>query len=126
MTSYRIPFSKLLFEKIDNQIQNTEKYDSGTILELTAIPSDEWEFKEWKGDVTSSENPTQITIDKGIKILLKKSGGYKFKPSLRKNLLKSIYSGSYYLTGQNSPFSSKNCKASTILSASSIFLTSVK
>jgi len=54
--------------KIDNQIQNTEKYDSGTILELTAIPSDEWEFKEWKGDVTSSENPTQITIDKAITI----------------------------------------------------------
>ena len=43
-------------------------YNSGTIVELTAIPSDEWEFKEWKGDVTSSENPTQITIDKAITI----------------------------------------------------------
>ena len=55
--------------KIDNQIQNAEKYDSGTILELTAIPSDEWEFKEWTGDTDAgAENPTQITIDKAITI----------------------------------------------------------
>ena len=39
-------------------------YNSGTIVELTATPSDEWEFKEWTGDVTGAENPTQITIDK--------------------------------------------------------------
>jgi len=39
-------------------------YNSGTVVELTAIPSDIWEFKEWKGDVTGTENPTQITIDK--------------------------------------------------------------
>jgi len=39
-------------------------YNSGTIVELTATPSDEWQFIEWKGDVTGTENPTQITIDK--------------------------------------------------------------
>ena len=39
-------------------------YNSGTIVELTAVPSDEWQFIEWKGDVTGTENPTQITIDK--------------------------------------------------------------
>ena len=39
-------------------------YNSGTILELTAVPSEEWLFVEWKGDVTGTENPTQITIDK--------------------------------------------------------------
>lgn len=39
-------------------------YNSGTILELTAKPSDGWVFKEWKGDVTGSENPFQITISK--------------------------------------------------------------
>ena len=39
-------------------------YNSGTIVELTATPSDEWEFKEWTGDLVSTENPTQITIDK--------------------------------------------------------------
>ncbi|MDC0506366.1 VCBS repeat-containing protein [Flavobacteriaceae bacterium] len=39
-------------------------YNSGTIVELTAVPNGEWLFVEWKGDVTGTENPTQITIDK--------------------------------------------------------------
>ena len=39
-------------------------YNSGTIVELTATPSDEWQFIEWKGDLTGSENPKEITIDK--------------------------------------------------------------
>ena len=39
-------------------------YNSGTIVELTAVQSGEWLFVEWKGDVTGTENPTQITIDK--------------------------------------------------------------
>ena len=39
-------------------------YNSGTIVELTAFPKGEWEFKEWKGDLTGIENPKQITIDK--------------------------------------------------------------
>jgi len=38
-------------------------YDSGTIVELTANPESEWVFSEWKGDLTGSENPKQITID---------------------------------------------------------------
>jgi hypothetical protein len=39
-------------------------YNSGTIVELTAVPSGEWQFIEWKGDLTGSENPKEITIDK--------------------------------------------------------------
>ena len=42
----------------------TTDYNSGTIVELTAVPSGEWQFMEWTGDLTGSENPTQITIDK--------------------------------------------------------------
>ena len=38
-------------------------YNSGTIVELTAVPKDGWEFVEWSGDLTGSENPVQITID---------------------------------------------------------------
>jgi len=38
-------------------------YNSGTIVELTAEPTGEWEFVEWTGDITSTENPAQITID---------------------------------------------------------------
>jgi len=38
-------------------------YNSGTTVELTAKPASEWEFVEWKGALTGSENPQQITID---------------------------------------------------------------
>ena len=38
-------------------------YNSGTIVKLTAHPDDEWLFVRWRGDLTGSENPTQITID---------------------------------------------------------------
>ena len=39
-------------------------YNSGSIIELTANPPYGWEFSEWKGDLTGTENPKQITIDK--------------------------------------------------------------
>jgi len=38
-------------------------YNSGTIVQLTAEPEEEWEFFRWRGDITGNENPTQITID---------------------------------------------------------------
>ncbi|MDB4087423.1 BspA family leucine-rich repeat surface protein [Flavobacteriaceae bacterium] len=39
-------------------------YNSGTIVELTATPKDGWRFKEWTGDLTGTDNPVEITIDK--------------------------------------------------------------
>ena len=50
-------------EKVIKQGVATD-YNSGTIVELTAVPENGWEFVEWKGDLTNNENPTQITIDK--------------------------------------------------------------
>ena len=38
-------------------------YNSGTVVELTAVPEGEWLFVEWTGDLTGSENPKEITID---------------------------------------------------------------
>jgi hypothetical protein len=38
-------------------------YNSGTIVELTAVPADGWEFVEWSGDITSTDNPSQITVN---------------------------------------------------------------
>ena len=32
-------------------------------MELTAEPTGDWEFVEWTGDISSTENPVQITID---------------------------------------------------------------
>lgn len=39
-------------------------YNSGTVLELTASPNDNWAFIEWQGDVNSYDNPIQVTMDK--------------------------------------------------------------
>ena len=50
-------------EKVIKQGTATD-YNSGTVVELTATPSSGWEFKEWSGDLTGTDNPKQITIDK--------------------------------------------------------------
>mgnify|MGYP001498643785 FL=1 len=39
-------------------------YNSGTVVELSAVPKTGWKFKEWSGDLTGTDNPKQITIDK--------------------------------------------------------------
>ena len=39
-------------------------YNSGTVVELTATGKTGWEFKEWTGDITGTDNPAQITVDK--------------------------------------------------------------
>ena len=56
-------------------------YNSGTVVELTATPKDGWEFKEWTGDLTGSDNPKEITIDKAktVKaVFISNSGGEPF------------------------------------------------
>jgi len=40
------------------------KYNSGTVVELTATPSLGWSFKEWTGNLKGTTNPQQITLDK--------------------------------------------------------------
>ena len=53
-------------------------YNSGTIVELTATAKAEWKFKEWSGDLTGTENPKEITIDKAktVKaVFISNSGG---------------------------------------------------
>ncbi|MCK4259931.1 MAG: hypothetical protein KAX49_13195 [Halanaerobiales bacterium] len=39
-------------------------YDSGTTVQLKAVPAQGWSFKEWQGDITGSINPTTITLNK--------------------------------------------------------------
>jgi hypothetical protein len=38
-------------------------YNSGTVVELTAIPDSGWAFSAWSGDVSSTDNPVNITMD---------------------------------------------------------------
>ena len=37
-------------------------YDSGTVVELTAIPSAHWIFDHWEGDLSGNENPVCLTM----------------------------------------------------------------
>ncbi len=50
-------------------------YQEGTIIELTATPSTGWSFDHWEGDITSTENPIQITISsaKSVKAVFTKN-----------------------------------------------------
>ena len=67
----------IVSEKVIKQGLATD-YNSGTIVELTAEPTGDWDFVEWKGDITGSENPVQITIDeaKTVKAVFKKNPFY--------------------------------------------------
>ncbi|MFO7792966.1 MAG: hypothetical protein R6W73_08330 [Candidatus Saliniplasma sp.] len=40
------------------------EYEEGTDVALTANPDDGWEFNEWTGDASGTDNPTTITMDK--------------------------------------------------------------
>lgn len=39
-------------------------YDSGSVVELTAIPAEAYEFTGWTGDTISALNPVQLLIDR--------------------------------------------------------------
>ena len=67
-------------------------YNSGTIVELTAEPTGDWEFVEWTGDITSLENPTQITIDgpKTVKVKFKREYNYLTSWDIIKNYNKIV------------------------------------
>ena len=38
-------------------------YDPGTKVTVTAVPDSGWQFKEWQGDVSGTDNPITITVD---------------------------------------------------------------
>jgi len=39
-------------------------YLEGSLVTATAIPDSGWEFKNWSGDLSGTENPIQITVEK--------------------------------------------------------------
>lgn len=53
-------------------------FESGKLIDLAALPEEGWEFKEWQGDVTGTENPMQITVDgaKNIMAIFKRKAFY--------------------------------------------------
>ena len=40
-----------------------DSFSTDVIVELTATPTGEWEFVEWSGDITSTENPVEVNFD---------------------------------------------------------------
>src|SRR5699024_7081505 len=50
---------------VDEQVlqSKSKDYEHGTVVELTANPAEGWTFVEWKGAVTGSDNPAQVTVD---------------------------------------------------------------
>ncbi|HPB00850.1 MAG TPA: T9SS type A sorting domain-containing protein [Candidatus Marinimicrobia bacterium] len=59
--------------------ENTGFYNLNTVVTLTAVPEEGWEFKGWGGDLTGSDNPANVTIDgaKNITATFELSSGIK-------------------------------------------------
>jgi len=81
-------------------------YNSGTIVELTATPSVGWGFKEWQGDLTGTDNPKEITINKATNI----TAVFKIK-----NLKTDIVNGpTFFLPEVNSFIDENNLNLSQV------------
>jgi len=55
-------------EKIISAGKTTTEYTSGSTIQLTATPSQDWSFLGWSGSVSSTENPIQLTVDESKSI----------------------------------------------------------
>lgn len=53
--------SGTVIEEIYNE--KNKSYEFMTQLQLTAQPSELWEFVRWEGDLTGEENPIKLTVD---------------------------------------------------------------
>ena len=50
-------------EEIITSGRTTTEYNSGSIIQLTATPSDFWGFLGWTGSISGNENPVLLTVD---------------------------------------------------------------
>ena len=56
-------------EEVIIQGSTTEtEYNAGTTVRLTATPNEGWVFAGWSGDVQSTDNPIEVSIEKGMSI----------------------------------------------------------
>jgi hypothetical protein len=56
-----------------------DSFSTDVIVELTATPKGDWEFVEWSGDITSTENPVEVNFDspKNITATFTRNFNYK-------------------------------------------------
>src|SRR6056300_1561570 len=50
-------------------ISGGKDYDSGTVVRLTAVPSENWEFSGWTGAVASTELSIDLTISEAKSLI---------------------------------------------------------
>lgn len=56
-------------------ISQPAQYDFETQVKLTAVAANDWEFDSWSGDVSGSNNPIELSIDKEYQL----SANFKLK-----------------------------------------------
>lgn len=62
-TTYNLQISVIGGGSVRTGSKSTQ-YEEGTVLDITAIPDQGWQFKEWKGDVVNTHSTnTNIIID---------------------------------------------------------------
>lgn len=49
-------------------IQAKTDYEHGTIVQLQAVPDENWTFIGWSGDISGAEETTQVTVDQELNI----------------------------------------------------------
>lgn len=56
-------------------VETKGTYQEGTVVELTATPATGWSFDHWEGDLSGTENPSQITVSaaKSVKAVFTKN-----------------------------------------------------
>ena len=50
---------------VEEEIVLARSYEYGTVVRLTAVPSDGWRFGEWSGSLEGAENPQALLMDGG-------------------------------------------------------------
>ncbi|MEL7833412.1 InlB B-repeat-containing protein [Fodinibius sp. Rm-B-1B1-1] len=53
---------------VNEEVVQSKSYDHGTVVELTANAGNGYKFAEWTGDLSGSDNPSQITVDKAKEV----------------------------------------------------------
>lgn len=64
-TEYPLTINTVGEGEVDQQVVQTKTtdYTDGTVVQLTAIPDDEWAFSEWSGDASGADTTITITVD---------------------------------------------------------------
>ncbi|WP_425639173.1 HYR domain-containing protein [Algoriphagus yeomjeoni] len=58
---------------------NLNLYNEGSEVTLTAIPAEGWSFVQWSGDISGSQNPYQLTINKESNVVAEFSENYRIR-----------------------------------------------